>query len=172
MRWQGQALGVDDGTLPEPARAGLMRSVRMPEFVGVTFHEVLCTSALERVPEGSALPFRFGVTTFRDCPGDAAGQLVVAANVAAVLQRELARRSWNREHVVLGADTDPYQRAEGHYRLMPAIIGALTESRTPFTILTKSALLQRDLPLLRQAAETVPVGIGASPSTVRAATAC
>ncbi len=45
---------------------------------------------------------------------------------------------------------------------MPAIIGALTESDTPFSILTKGTLLRRDLPMLRQAAERVSVGIGVS----------
>lgn len=182
MRWQGQTLDASDGALPGLERAGLMRSVRTPEFDGVTFHEVLCKSALNKVPQESALPFRFTVNTLRGCTHacrycfarptheyldldsgrDFDTQVVVKMNVAAVLRKELARRSWKREHVALGTNTDPYQRAEGRYRLMPAIIGALTESRTPFSILTKGTLLQRDLPILRQAAERVSVGIGVS----------
>jgi len=182
MRWQGQTLDANDDALPGLERAGLMRSVRTPEFDGITFHEVLCKSALNKVPEESALPFRYTVNTFRGCTHacrycfarptheyldldsgrDFDTQVVVKMNLAAVLRKELARRSWKREHVALGTNTDPYQRAEGRYRLMPAIIGALAESRTPFSILTKGTLLQRDLPLLRQAAEQVPVGIGVS----------
>lgn len=182
MRWQGQGLDAPDGALPGLERAGLMRSVRTPEFDGITFHEVLCKTALNRVPEESALPFRFTVNTIRGCTHacrycfarptheyldldagrDVDSQVVVKTNVAAVLRRELARRSWKREHVALGTNTDPYQRAEGRYRLMPAVIGALAESRTPFSILTKGTLLQRDLPILRQAARQVPVGIGVS----------
>lgn len=65
--------------------------------------------------------------------------------------------------MALGTNTDPYQRAEGRYRLMPGVIAALTESATPFSILTKGTPLRRDLPLLRQAAGKVPVeGIGIS----------
>ena len=52
----------------------------------------------------------------------------------------------------MGTNTDPYQRAEGRYQLMPDVIGALAASETPFSILTKGTLLSRDLPLLAEAA--------------------
>ncbi len=63
---------------------------------------------------------------------------------------------------MLGTNTDPYQRAEGRYKLMPGIVGALTESGTPFSILTKGTLLRRDLPLLRDAAASVRVSLAMS----------
>ena len=66
--------------------------------------------------------------------------------------RELRRPSWQRETVALGTNTDPYQRAEGRYALMPGIIGALADSGTPLSILTKGTLLRRDLPLVAEAA--------------------
>ena len=172
MRWDGQGVGVDDGALPGLQRLGLVRSVRTPHFDGITFHEVLCKSALNKVPEASNLPFRFTVNGFRgcshacrycfarptheyldfDCGNDFDTQVVVKINVADVLRRELARRSWTRETVALGTNTDPYQRAEGRYALMPGIIGALADSGTPFSILTKGTLLRRDLPLIAAAA--------------------
>ena len=62
-----------------------------------------------------------------------------------MLARELARPSWQREAVALGTNTDPYQRAEGRYRLMPGIIEALAGSGTPFSVLTKGASARRDL---------------------------
>src|SRR5690606_34900020 len=80
-------------------------------------------------------------------------------NVGDVLERELAKPSWRRERVALGTNTDPYQRAEGRYQLMPRIIPALAGSGTPFSILTKGTLLRRDLPLLQEAAERVPVEV-------------
>ena len=83
-------------------------------------------------------------------------------NVAEVLRRELAKPTWRREAVALGTNTDPYQRAEGRYRLMPEIIGALAESRTPFSVLTKGTLLRRDLPLLQEAAASVDVSLAMS----------
>ena len=89
-------------------------------------------------------------------------QIVVKTNVAEVLRAEVAKPGWRREHVALGTNTDPYQRAEGRYRLMPGIITALAESGTPFSILTKGPLLKRDLPLLQEAAKSVPVSVAVS----------
>ncbi|HEX6198167.1 MAG TPA: Rv2578c family radical SAM protein [Jiangellaceae bacterium] len=89
-------------------------------------------------------------------------EIVVKVNAGDVLARELHRRSWTREHVALGTNTDPYQRAEGRYRLMPGIIRALANSGTPFSILTKGTLLRRDLPLLSQVARHVDVSLAVS----------
>ncbi|MCH8561118.1 MULTISPECIES: Rv2578c family radical SAM protein [unclassified Nesterenkonia] len=89
-------------------------------------------------------------------------QIIVKTNVAEVLRAELNRPSWKREHVALGTNTDPYQRAEGRYQLMPGIIRALADSGTPFSILTKGPLLKRDLPLLQEAAKQVPVSVAVS----------
>jgi len=182
MRWDGQTLDADDGALPGLERIGLVRSVRTPEFEGITFHEVLCKSALNKVPAVSMLPFRFTVNAFRGCAhacrycfarstheylefdsgADFDNQIVVKTNLVAVLRRELARKSWCRETVALGTNTDPYQRAEGRYQLMPGVIAALADSGTPISILTKGTLLRRDLPLLAEAALQVPVSLGVS----------
>ena len=97
-----------------------------------------------------------------DCGNDFDTQVVVKTNVVDVLRRELARKSWCRETVALGTNTDPYQRAEGRYALMPGIIGALAASGTPLSILTKGTLLRRDLPLIADAAEQVPVSLAVS----------
>ena len=75
---------------------------------------------------------------------------MVKINIAEVVRRELARPRWAHEHVAMGTNTDPYQRAEGRYRLMPGVISALTDSGTPFSILTKGTMLSRDLRLLRR----------------------
>nr|BFF21863.1 hypothetical protein GCM10025730_53840 [Promicromonospora thailandica] len=97
-----------------------------------------------------------------DSGRDFDSQVVVKVNVDEVLRAELAKRTWTHEAVALGTNTDPYQRAEGRYRLMPGIISALADSGTPFSILTKGTLLRRDLPLLQQAAERVDIGLGVS----------
>ncbi|GAA4727523.1 Rv2578c family radical SAM protein [Isoptericola chiayiensis] len=194
MRWDGQATNADDGALPgleRPglARLGLVRSVRTPEFAGVTFHEVLARTALSKVPEASRMPFRWTVNPYRGCShacaycfarptheyldldagADFDSQVVVKTNVDQVLRAELARPSWRREPVALGTNTDPYQRAEGRYRLMPGIIAALADSGTPFSILTKGTLLRRDLPRIAEAAGRVEVGLGVSLSFADAA---
>jgi DNA repair photolyase len=182
MRWDGQGVGVDDGALPGLQRIGFVRSVRTPEFDGITFHEVLCKSALNKVPNAAMLPFRYTVNGYRgcshacrycfarptheyldlDCGNDFDTQVVVKTNVGDVLRRELQRPAWQRETVALGTNTDPYQRAEGHYALMPGIIGALAESGTPLSILTKGTLLRRDLPLIADAAQQVNIGVAVS----------
>ena len=187
MRWDGQAITADDGALPGLdftglARAGLVRTVRTPEFAGIAFHEVHAKSALSHVPAASKMPFRWTINPYRGCSHachycfargthqyldldagkDFDSQVVVKVNVDQVLRAELARPAWKREPVALGTNTDPYQRAEGRYRLMPGIIGALADSGTPFSILTKGTLLRRDLPLLVDAAQRVELGLGVS----------
>ncbi len=178
-------MGATDGrsgTAALPGMADVARTVTTSEFEGVTFHEVLCKSALNHVPAAASLPFTWTINPYRGCThactycfaratheylefdagADFDSQIVVKTNVAAVLRRELRRASWKGETVALGTNTDPYQRAEGRYRLMPGIIGALADSRTPMSILTKGTLLQRDLPLLATAATMVPVSVSVS----------
>jgi DNA repair photolyase len=182
MRWDGQGIEVDDGALPGLERIGFVRSVQTPQFDGITFHEVLCKSALNKIPDAAALPFKFTVNGYRGCShacrycfarptheyldldygNDFDTQIVVKTNVADVLRREVGRRSWRRETVALGTNTDPYQRAEGRYALMPGIIGALAGSGTPLSILTKGTLLRRDLPLIVDASGQVPVSLAVS----------
>ncbi len=89
-------------------------------------------------------------------------KIVVKVNAAERLRAELAQPGWQREHVALGTNVDPYQRAEGRYQLMPGIITALADSGTPFSILTKGTLILRDVDLLRSAASRVDVGTAVS----------
>jgi len=181
MRWQGQTIDdTDDAALPGlENRTGIVRSVTTPEFAGMTFHEVLSRSALNKVPGGSRMPFGWTINPYRGCShactycfargtheyldfdggGDFDSQIVVKTNVVEVLEKELRRGSWQHETVALGTNTDPYQRAEGRYRLMPGILSALAASGTPFSVLTKGTLIRRDIPLLAEAAKQVPVDV-------------
>jgi len=184
MRWSGQSIDDEDAqALPGMARMrGFIRSVQTPEFAGITFHEVAAKSVLNKVPGPSKMPFGWTVNPYRGCSHsctycyarsshkwleldtgkDFDTQIVVKTNAAEVLRAELMRKSWCHEAVALGTNTDPYQRAEGRYRLMPRIIDAFAESGTPFSILTKGTLLRRDIPMLRSAARSVEVGLGVS----------
>ncbi|MFD5094622.1 intein-containing Rv2578c family radical SAM protein [Amycolatopsis thailandensis] len=89
-------------------------------------------------------------------------QVIVKVNAPEVLAAQLRRPSWTREHVAMGTNTDPYQRAEGRYELMPRIITALADSGTPLSILTKGTMLARDLPLLESVSKDVPAGLAIS----------
>lgn len=190
MRWSGQEIGQEPGEQQRsPALlglSGLVRSVTTPDFQGVTFHEVTAKSALNRVPAASSMPFEWTVNPYRGCShacvycfarsshryldldagADFDQQVIVKVNTAEVLRAELAKRSWRWDLVALGTNTDPYQRAEGHYRLMPQIISVLRDAANPFSILTKGTLILRDADLLEQAARVTEVGLAVSVGSV------
>jgi len=77
-------------------------------------------------------------------------EIVVKVNAPERLRAELARRSWQGEHVALGTNTDPYQWVEKRYELTRGIWEALRDARNPCSVLTKSPLLLRDLDLMRE----------------------
>jgi len=186
MRWDDLLLTepVADGAQPVPLlpRGAVTRTFDTPEFRGMTFYEVMCRSALNKVPEASRVPFRWTINPYRGCSHacvycfarktheyldldagrDFDTRVVVKTNVGDVLRRELARPSWQHEHVAMGTNVDCYQRAEGRYRLMRDIIPALTAAANPFSILTKGALILRDLDLLTAAAEVTDVSAAVS----------
>ncbi|WP_372670692.1 radical SAM protein [Amycolatopsis kentuckyensis] len=185
LRWSGQRTDrVDEGTLPGLARlTGFVRSVRTPEFRGVTFHEVLAKSALNHVPaDARMLPDEYTINPYRGCThacqycfarpthtrlglnvaGDFDNEVIVKTNIVEVLRGELARKRKLPPRVAFGTNTDVYQRAEGRYELMPGIISALTGHRVPFSILTKGPLIRRDLPLLVRASQATTVHLGVS----------
>jgi DNA repair photolyase len=83
----------------------------------------------------------------------------VKVNVADVLRAELARPSWRGETVVLGAATDPYQPAEGRYRLTRACLEELRDAANPFSLITRSPMIVRDLDVLTGAARRAEVGV-------------
>jgi DNA repair photolyase len=156
-----------------------------PEFRGITFIETEAKSVINRVP-GGALPFDWTINPYRGCSHacvycfarpthtyldmnagrDFENKIVVKVNASEVLRRELAAKRWKGEHIAMGTGTDPYQRAEGRYRLMRGIIQALIDHRNPFSILTKGTLILRDLDLLQRAAEVAPVSAAFSIGTL------
>jgi DNA repair photolyase len=135
-----------------------------------------CKSALNHV---RGMPFKWSLNPYMGCvhrctfcyvrhfeqradrPADGRyGQSIrVKTNVAEVLRRQLARASWQRETVSIGAATDPYQPAEGRFRLTRACLVELAEAWTPFSIITRGPLIVRDIDLLRHASSRAEVGI-------------
>jgi DNA repair photolyase len=90
----------------------------------------------------------------------------VKTNVADVLRKELARASWQHEHVAIGAATDPYQPAEGRYKLTRACLEALRDAANPFSIITRGPMIVRDLDVLVEAAQRASVSVTFSIPTV------
>jgi DNA repair photolyase len=83
----------------------------------------------------------------------------VKTNIAEMLRRELARVSWQGESVAIGAATDPYQPAEGRFRLTRACLVELAEAATPFSIITRGPLVVRDVDVLQEASAAAPVTV-------------
>jgi DNA repair photolyase len=142
----------------------------------VEYREEPCRSALNRV---QGMGFKWSLNPYMGCvhrctfcyvraferradrPSDDryGSSIRVKKNVAEVLRRELTRPSWEREHVAIGAATDPYQPAEGRYRLTRACVQVLGEAASPFSIITRGPMIVRDLDVLAEAARRADVGV-------------
>ena len=140
------------------------------------YREEPCKSALNRV---QGMPFNWSLNPYMGCahrctfcyvrafelradrPADAryGTSIRVKVNVAEVLRRELARPSWRGGGVAIGAATDPYQPAEGHYRLTRQCLEALRDAANPFALITRGPMIVRDLDVLVEAARRAEVSV-------------
>jgi DNA repair photolyase len=151
--------------------------------MNVEYREEPCRSALNRV-EG--MDFRWSLNPYMGCVhrctfcyvrgfeqradrpwDDRYGRSIrVKVNVAAVLAGELARSSWRREPVAIGAATDPYQPAEGRYRLSRQCVEVFGAARSPFSIVTRGPMIVRDIDVLQAAAARADVHVSVSVPTL------
>jgi DNA repair photolyase len=190
VRWDNLRLDVDRRddriTLPLFEQGAVVRTFDTPEFHGMTFYEVRAKSIINRVPEASYVPFRWTINPYRGCGHkcvycfarkthtyldfdygeDFDRRIVVKVNAPELLRKELARPRWTGEHIAMGTNVDPYQRAEGRYRLMRGILEAMRDFANPFSILSKGTLMLRDVDLLRQCAQVADVGTNFSVGSV------
>jgi DNA repair photolyase len=93
-------------------------------------------------------------------------KIVVKINAVERARAEVASPKWGGDLIAMGTNTDPYQRCEGKYRLTRGIIEVLSRARNPFSILTKSTLILRDLDLLAEAAQRTRVHAAFSVGTL------
>jgi DNA repair photolyase len=186
MRWDNLKL-VDpaprDGMpLPLFDQGAVVRRFDTPEFRGITFYEIRAKSIINRVPEASRVPFRWTINPYRGCSHqcvycfarnthtyldldygeDFNSQIVVKVNAPELLRKELTAKRWQGEHIAMGTNVDPYQRAEGRYKLMRGILEGMRDFANPFSILTKGSLILRDIDLLQQCAAVADVGTNVS----------
>jgi DNA repair photolyase len=151
--------------------------------VRAEYREEPCRRALNRV---RGMPFAWSLNPYMGCahrctfcyvrafearadrPWDDryGASIRVKPNIADVLRRELARPSWQREPVAVGAATDPYQPAEGRYRLTRGCIEAFAEAASPFSIITRGPLIVRDVDVLAEAAGRADVSVTFSVPTL------
>ena len=151
--------------------------------VVVEYREIECKSALNRV---RGMPFAWSLNPYRGCAhachycfarpthrffelgigDDFTGIIYVKRNLAEVLAGELSRPAWRREQVALGTATDPYQPAEGRYRLTRAALEQFARFRTPVSLLTKNPLIVRDLDVLQDLDARAELSVAFSVPTV------
>jgi DNA repair photolyase len=144
--------------------------------VRVEYREEPCRNALNRV---KGMAFSWSLNPYMGCvhrctfcyvrafekradrPADEryGTSIRVKVNVVEVLRRELARASWEGESVAVGAATDPYQPAEGRYRLTRGCIEAFAEFSNPFSLITRGPMIVRDLDVLIEAARRAKVSV-------------
>jgi DNA repair photolyase len=149
----------------------------------VEYREEPCKVALNRV---KGMPFEWSLNPYMGCvhrctfcyvrgferradrPSDDryGTSIRVKVNVVERLRAELARASWKGEGVAIGAATDPYQPAEGRYRLTRGCLEALRDASTPFHVITRGPLIVRDAEILAQAAARADVSVTFSVPTV------
>ena len=174
LRWR---LADDDGGQGALFEQEVERHVGRGEFRGMEFLHVQARRIVNEVPKASRVPFRWTINAYRGCShacsycfarptheylGMNAGddfdrRIVVKVNAVERVRAELAPRRWAGDHIAMGTNTDPYQRCEGKYRLTRGIVGELSAAANPFSILTKSTLILRDLDLLAEAARRTDV---------------
>jgi DNA repair photolyase len=162
------------------------RHVGIGAYTGLEFLHVNAKRVINEVPAASRMPFRYTINAYRGCShacvycfarpthehlgldmgADFERKLVVKVNAVEKVRAEVRAPRWRGEHIAMGTNTDPYQRAEGKYHLTRGIVGALAEARNPFSILTKSTLILRDLDLLVAAAARTDVRCSLSIGTL------
>lgn len=133
----------------------------------VEWVEITVKSVLNRV---KGMSFKWSINPYRGCShgckfcyarlthwyldqdgvNNWSSRIFAKVNAPEVLRQELARPSWQREEVHIGTATDPYQPAEGAYRLTRQILEALRDFRTPANIVTRSTMVVRDRDVLQQ----------------------
>jgi DNA repair photolyase len=161
---------VDEAQLPlfpELDGMGDGRSLRELEYLHVRAKRIV-----NKVPEASRMPFRYTINAYRGCShactycfarpthaflgmdtgADFERRIVVKVNAVERLAAELRDPRWGREHIAMGTNTDPYQPAEGRYRLTRGLVTELTAAGNEFSILTKSPMILRDVDVLAEAA--------------------
>ena len=161
------------------------RVVGRGEYRGLTFHEIEARSILTKSPPGTPW-FGYSINAYRGCShacvycfarpthdylgfnmgNDFDTEIVVKVNAVDLVRAETMPGRWSGEMIAMGTNTDPYQAAEGKYKLTRGIIDVLRERSNPFSILTKSPLVLRDLDLISEAAKSTEVSVSFSVATV------
>ncbi|MGF7236379.1 MAG: radical SAM protein [Frankia sp.] len=153
---------------------------------GLEFLHVNARRIINEVPSESRMPFRHTINAYRGCSHactycfarpthawlgldtgrDFERKIVVKINAVERLRVEISAARWAGDPIAMGTNTDPYQRCEGKYELTRGLLRVLGDAGNPFSILTKSPLVLRDLDLLTAAARRAQVTVNLSIGTL------
>ncbi|TAY36177.1 PA0069 family radical SAM protein [Rhizobium leguminosarum] len=93
-------------------------------------------------------------------------KLFAKPDAAKLLERELAKPGYKVRVIAIGTNTDPYQPIEKEWRIMRGILEVLNKANHPVSIVTKSAMILRDLDILQEMAAKNLVRVGISVTTL------
>jgi DNA repair photolyase len=161
------------------------RVVGRGEYKGLTFHEVEARSIISKAPPSTPW-FGYSINAYRGCSHgcqfcfarptheylgfnmgeDFDNQIVVKINAVELARSETEPGRWRGDMIAMGTNTDPYQAAEGKYKLTKGIIEVLAERGNDFSILTKSPLVLRDIDLIKAASQQGKVSVSFSVATL------
>ncbi len=97
---------------------------------------------------------------------DFESKLFAKPDAAKLLERELAKPGYKPRVIAIGTNTDPYQPIEKEWRIMRQILEVLNRANHPVAIVTKSALVMRDIDILKEMAAKNLVRVGVSVTTL------
>ena len=155
------------------------------EYKGLTFHEIEARSIISKAPPSTPW-FGYSINAYRGCShacefcfarptheylgfnmdDDFDNQIVVKTNAVELVRAETEPGRWCGDMIAMGTNTDPYQAAEGKYKLTKGIIEVLAERGNDFSILTKSPLVLRDIDLITDASRKSKVSVSFSVATL------
>ena len=182
IRWK-----LADSEQPQLAMFGRAhRRVGKGEYRGLEFLEVETKKLITKTPGGPRYGFAYSINAYRGCSHactycfarptheyldlnggkDFETKIIVKTNGIERARYEMAPARWAGELIAMGTNTDPYQPAEGKYRLTRGILEVMVEYGNPTAILTKSPLALRDLEVIKELSMRADVRVDFSVGTL------
>lgn len=175
--------GSSEGTFERPLFPIPNADFDTPNFNGIEFHEIEAKSIINRAKTPW---FDYTINAYRGCShactycfarptheylgfnsgSDFETKIQVKVNAVDLARKEIGSRRWGGHRIAMGTATDPYQRAEGRYKLTRGLIEVMARYRNPFSILTKGVLITRDIDVLTEASRVTDVSVAVSIPTL------
>jgi len=165
-RWESTSVEYDDGELPDAAL------------------QVFEDDSVEIVSENDSpdVSFRYGINPYRGCAhgcaycyarpsheylgfgsgSDFERRIVIKPRAAELLRARFERRSWQGDLLVVSGNTDCYQPLEARFELTRRCLAVCAEYRNPVHIITKSALVERDVDILAELHAVASISVSIS----------